>query len=48
MTTPISPSKSTCCDSGGSTIAAPSPMTVVGGFKNNSGLAGTAFPSSAA
>jgi len=26
-----SPSKSTCCDSGGSTIAAPSPMTAVGG-----------------
>src|SRR2546429_9721696 len=48
MTTPISPSKSTCCDSGGSTIAAPSPMTVVGGFKNRSGLAGTVFPSSAA
>src|SRR2546430_1149191 len=48
LTTPISPSKSTCPDSGGSTIAAPSPITAVGGLKNSSGLVGTVFPSSAA
>src|SRR2546430_7898012 len=41
-----SPSKSTCRDSGGSTIAAPSPITAVGGLKNSSGLVGTVFPSS--
>ena len=48
ITTPISASKSTCADSGGSTIGSPSPITAVGGLKNKSGRSGTAFPSSAA
>jgi len=40
MTTPISPSNSTCRDSGGSTIAAPSSITVVGWFQEQERLGG--------
>ena len=48
ITTPISPSYSTCALIGCSTIASPLAITALGGLRKRSGRSGTSFPISRA